>query len=376
MRIGIDCRMLGSAQGGLGRYVEQLVVNLSKYDTENEYVLFLRAENINFTVQNSAFKYKKVLADIPWYGWREQLFFSRIIRAEKVELMHFPHWNIPLFPSGKFVVTIHDLLLLSYPTRAASKLGPVSYWFKNLAFRLVLKNAVRLASHIITTSQFTKADIVKKLLISPNKITPIYQAPFLTGLEYQTDSKKIFQITKPYLLYIGVAYPHKNLDRLVEAWAKVNKVTNGQYQLVLAGKDNFFYQRIKEKVSKVGIANIVFTDFVNDADLPGLYASAELFIYPSLYEGFGLPPLEAWQYQVPVVAARAACLPEILGSGAAYFDPESVDNMAEMIIEVLVNSELRDELKRSSEVEKKRFSWSNFTEQTLSIYQQSHTQVK
>src|SRR3989338_6011051 len=177
MVIGIDARMLGPECGGLGRYIEQLVLHLHDIDQENQYVLFLKKENWDyvhighqaeeFTVDsyysnNKKDKsrvvlhnenFRKVLADVHWYGWEEQIIFPRIIKAEQVDLMHFPHWNVPLFYSDPFVVTIHDLLLMHYPTRESSALGPLSYWFKNLAFRKVLRHAVRKAEHIIAPSE-------------------------------------------------------------------------------------------------------------------------------------------------------------------------------------------------------------------------------
>ena len=159
MRIGIDARMLGSYQGGIGRYIHELIKEYSRAQTAHEFVVFLRKENWDLVEETP--NIKKVLADIHWYGWREQLFLSRIIKKEKVDLMHFPHWNIPLFYKGKFVVTIHDLLLLHYPTRAASTLGPITYFFKSMAHKIILRHAIYDSEKIIAPSEFTKNDILK-----------------------------------------------------------------------------------------------------------------------------------------------------------------------------------------------------------------------
>ena len=177
MRIGIDARMYGPKQGGLGRYIQQLIAHLEQLETTDEFIIFLRKENWDeYTPKNNNFK--KVLADIPWYGWQEQIKLSKIIKQEKVDLMHFPHWNVPLFYNDPFIVTIHDLLLLHYPTRKASTLGPFAYWFKNFVYKIVLRHAATKSKHILTISEFTRKDIVKNLGIAMGKITVAYLAPF------------------------------------------------------------------------------------------------------------------------------------------------------------------------------------------------------
>lgn len=355
--------MLGSKQGGLGRYVEQLIFHLSLIDHDNEYVLFLRRENWDAVkVGDEKFKFTKVLADISWYGWQEQFLFSRLIRKAGVDVMHFPHWNVPLLFCGRFVVTIHDLLLLHYPTRAASRLGPIGYWFKNAAYRCVLKHAVKSARHILTTSEFTKQDIHKTLGVSLDKMTVTYQAPG------QPQSLLSRNGTKHYVLYVGVAYPHKNLDRLVEAWKIVQVKTNDKYQLILVGTKNYFYDRLEKKIDDEKIANVMLTGFVTDEDLSGLYRDARLYVFPSLYEGFGLPPLEAWTHNVPVAASNRTCMPEILGEGALYFDPESVEQMADAIIQGLTNEDVRSTLRENARIELQRYSGLDLAKQTLSVY--------
>src|SRR3989339_1813937 len=183
MRIGIDARMCGPKQGGLGRYIEELIKHLLKIDTENEYVIFLRKEYKNelkivFTEHNKTnLKLKIVEADVAWYGWAEQIKLTKIIKKEKVDLMHFPHWNVPFFYNKPFVVTIHDLLLMHYPTRKASTLGPIIYFFKNIAYHAVLKHAISKANHIITPSEFTKNDLHNTLGTPLKKISTIHLAP-------------------------------------------------------------------------------------------------------------------------------------------------------------------------------------------------------
>ncbi len=387
MKIGIDARMLGPEQGGLGRYVEQLIYHLSLIDHDNEYVLFLTRSNIDKVVLASEqFQYTKVLADIPWYGWREQILFPKLIRKYQLTMMHFPHWNVPIFYCQPFVVTIHDLLLLRYPTRSASTLGLLTYWFKHLAYRLVLRHAVRTARHIFTTSEFTKNDVHTTLGVPQKKMTVTYQAPSsisnkkFFSAEHNDTKTKIEKIdirkhypgiTKPYILYVGVAYPHKNLERLLMAWQIVQTKTNHAYQLVLAGKKNYFYNRINQIIQKQGITDVVLTDFVPDEDLHLFYENAKLYVFPSLYEGFGLPPLEAWTYNVPVVASQATCLPEILGEGVLYFDPKSVHQMADVITQGLEDNGIRSLLRENARLELPRYSWKTLAQNTLVMYKKA-----
>ncbi|MBP7992630.1 MAG: glycosyltransferase family 4 protein [Candidatus Magasanikbacteria bacterium] len=350
--------------------MEQLVYQLSLLDQTNEYVLFLRTANFEFVkIGNTQFKYKKVLADIPWYGWKEQVLLPGIIKKEKIDLMHWPHWNFPILYRGDFVVTIHDLIMYHYPRAEATTLGPVYYWLKENISRFVTGQIIRCAKHILATSEFTKKDIQKEFKIDTAKITVTYQAAALPSVKKNNESIELKGVVKPYLLYVGAVYPHKNLDRLIEAWPLVQAQTKNAYQLVLVGRENFFYKKLKAKVQNAGLTDIMFTGFVQDVELSQWYANAKLFVFPSLYEGFGLPPLEAWAENVPVAAARASCLPEILGAGAVYFDPESVEDMAKALVSGLTDGGLRLKVQSNASFEQKKYSWDSCAQKTLAVYQ-------
>lgn len=376
MKIGIDCRLLGAEQGGLGRYVEQLVWHLSSLDQTNDYVLFLRPQNLHaLKIASPHFKYTTVEANIPWYGWAEQWQFPRLIKKQHVDLMHFPHWNVPLLYLKPFVLTVHDLIMYHYPRAEATTLGPIKFWLKDRLSRLVIGRAIARARTILTTSQFTATDIAAHFPVAKNKMVVTYQASFLTATTAQipVDLAK-WGITKPYVLYVGAAYPHKNLENVLAAWPDLQAKTNQEFQLVLVGKNNYFYNRLRTQAAADELTDVVFTDFVQDSELNALYREARLFVYPSLYEGFGLPPLEAWEVGVPVAASNRSCLPEVLGSGALYFDPESVENMVQTLVTGLTNLDIRAELKANVVLEKPRFSWSKLASQTLAVYTKAHTQ--
>lgn len=399
MRIGLDARMLGPQQGGLGRYVEQLVWQLMALDRETEYILFLRKENYNYArtydeksrddlvvlrdrdeqtncKQNN---FRKVLADIPWYGCEEQIKLKSIIKKEKVDLMHFPHWNVPFRYNDSFIVTIHDLIMYHYPRAEASTLGAVSYWFKDKASRLIVQHALTKSKHILVTSEFTKQDVHETLGVPLEKMTVTYQAPFelkpnlkfLSGLNVEKTQKSIldkYKITKPFILYVGVAFPHKNLEGLLRAWKIFEEKYGNGYQLVLVGRRNFFYQKLLNHVTMKQYNNVIYTDFVADDSLSVIYDSASLYVFPSLYEGFGIPPLEAISHGVPVASSNRSCLPEVLGEAALYFDPENYEQMADTMYLGLTNEEIRYELKQRGREELKRYSWEKLAERTIEIY--------
>ncbi len=366
MRIGIDARMCGPQQGGLGRYIEQLIIHLLKIDSQNEYVLFLRQENWD-NLQIINYKFKKVLADIHWYSWKEQLLLTKIIKKEKIDLMHFPHWNVPLFYNDPFIVTIHDLLLLHYPTREASTLGPISYWFKNKTYRAVLKHAVNKARHIITPSEFTKQDVHKTLNIPLEKITATHLAPFNHPGANKQSATPQPPLPTPYVLYVGVAFPHKNLNKLIEAWKIFQQKYDKNYHLVLAGKKNYFYNKIINN-KKLMTDKIIFTGFLSDNQLAEAYSNASLYIFSSLYEGFGLPPLEAMKHNIPVISSNATCLPEILENAAFYFNPNNNEEIATAIYRGLTDKNLREQLKNNAQILLKKYSWEQTAKKTLNIY--------
>ncbi len=368
MKIGIDARFFGPVGKGLGRYVERLVENLEKIDQTNEYIIFLRKENWDYYTPKVS-NFKKVLADYRWYSLVEQVAIPWLIWREKLDLVHFPHFNIPIFCPTKFVVTIHDLILLQFPTPRATTLGPLLYKIKYLAYRIVIGFGLWRAKKIITVSECTKKELINYFKVKPEKIVVTYEA--CDGVEYgqlgipDKDVLKKHKIVKPYLLYVGNAYPHKNLESLIEVFGNLNL----DYQLVLVGREDYFYERLKREIVDLKIKNkIVFTRFVSEKELADLYRNASLYVFPSFVEGFGLPGLEAMSYGLPVVASNSSCLPEIYGEAAVYFDPKSHQDMAEKIKKVLFDQTLRKELISKGLEQVKKYSWQKCAEQTLSVY--------
>ncbi len=368
MRIGIDARMYGKGFG-IARYIEELILHLEKIDTQNKYVIFLKKENYDkFDPTNKNFI--KVLADINWYGLKEQFIFPRIIKKQNLDLMHFPHFNVPIFYREPYIVTIHDLIMFHYPRQEASTHGPLIYKIKDKLHRKVICNALSHAKHVLVTSKFTKNDIQETLHTPLEKMTVTYQAPFEspnTSKENSESVLKKYQITKPYIMYVGAAYPHKNLEGLLAGWKTFQKKYGEKYQLVLVGKENFFYTKLKQTLLPSS-KDVIYTGFVPDDELSHLYDHASLYVFPSLYEGFGLPPLEAMVHGVPVISSNRSCLPEVLQDAALYFDPENHEQIADIIYKAMTENSIRETLRQNAITVLAKYSWQKLAEDTLSFY--------
>ena len=390
MTIGIDARFYGPIGKGLGRYVQEVVDNIVKItgdqpeDNSFKFVIFLSASNFDeFRCERTDIK--KVRLDCAWYGFKEQLFMPFYIWREKVDLMHFPHFNVPIFTPVKFVLTIHDLILTNFPTVKATTRGRLVYYLKNLAYRLVIFFALRRAQLIIAVSNFTKDDIVNKFKISADKITVIYEgvANLSRGRDSlfvaKLDSQEIlnqYNIPENFLLYVGNAYPHKNLESLLRVFSRLHTM-RPEMRLVLVGRSDYFYERIKNVARSLNLwqaenhnSAVIFPGYVPDAQLEVFYGAARAYIFPSLYEGFGLPPLEAMANSCPVLSSDRSSLPEILGKAAVYFNPNNEDEMLEKMIIVLDNEEERSNLKQQGHEQAKKYHWWDCARQTLTIYEQ------
>lgn len=380
MRIGIDARLFGprTAGGGLGRYIQQLVTHLERIDQENEYVLFLRKSNWNEFEETPRFK--KILADYRWYSLEEQLKMPRIVKDAKADLMHFPHFNVPLAIRTPFVVTIHDLILLEHPTARATTLGPLLYKIKYSGYRRVIGRAIKKSRAIISPSEHTRQSILKYFpKTDADKIKVVYEGLSRLGQESPetagNDSEYLGKlgIKEPFLLYVGNSYPHKNLERLIRAFAKILE-QKPNLQLVLVGQRNYFSQRLEQEARAIGVKipqQVNFAGFVEDENLAKLYRRAKLYVFPSLAEGFGLPPLEAMSFGLAVASSNSSCLPEVLGPAAIYFNPENVDDMARAIMEGLDNENLRRNLVAAGKQQAEKYSWRKMAEEILEIYKKS-----
>jgi len=384
-RIGIDARFYGPLGKGLGRYTQEIVDNIINIDKDNEYVIFLSADNFDelLILDEDIHRVKKVLVTSRWYTLKEQIVMPYVILREHLDLMHFPHFNVPILTPTKFVVTIHDLILTKFPTVRASTLHPLIYKIKNLAYRFVILTAMRRACRIIAVSNFTKNDIIEQFGLPSDKISVIYEG--VANLSKGNDSlfvKKMddmdtlekLNITGQFILYVGNAYPHKNLEKLLSVFAVFHK-SNPEIKLVLVGRHDYFYNRLKDSARALGLFSdnknndaIIFPGYVPDIELEILYKKALFYIFPSAYEGFGLPPLEAMAKDCPVLSSNQSSMPEILDAAASYFDPSDTDDFLNKMNKFVSDVALRDELVARGLQLIKKYNWWECASATLAIY--------
>lgn len=381
-KIGIDARFYGPIGKGLGRYIQEVVDNVIKMDNYNDYVVFLRKDNFDELVINEFKNVKKVLVDIQWYSLKEQLLMPFYIWKERLDLIHFPHFNVPFFVPCKFIVTIHDLILTKFKTIRATTLHPFFYELKNLAYRTIIKRALKKSKKILTVSEFTKNDIIEQFKIRPDKIEVIYEgvANLAKGRDSlfvaKLDNNEVlrdYDINYPFLLYVGNAYPHKNLDFLITSFSKVYK-KNNNLRLVLVGKEDYFYRNLKQLVEKefpnIQDNPIIFSGYVPDDKLEIFYKKALVYVFPSLYEGFGLPPLEAMAKGCPVLSSDVSSMPEILAEAALYFNPRDEKDFLNKLDLILKDKNLREKLVKAGEIRCQKFNWWDCAFKTWQIYLQ------
>lgn len=368
MRIGIDARLIN--ESGIGRYIRNLLANLKVLDDKNEYFVLLKAKDLkrfeygkNFTI---------VEADFNWYSLTEQLKLPKLLEGLKLDLAHFPHFNVPLLYKGKFVVTIHDLIHQHFKMTRATTLDPLTYQIKQFGYRKVFSFAVHKSETIIVPSYFVKSQLEKEWRISTQKIhaTPEgVEDKFLAlkdKLSKKVQSKLLGKIgvKKPYLFYVGNAHPHKNVEALIKAFRDVKKAYH-ELTLILSGADHYFWRRVKFEFSG---QDIIYTGFVTDEVLAVLFSNAEMFVMPSLEEGFGIPVLESFACGCPVVCSDIGALKEVGEDGCIYFNPKSIGDISEKIKMVLRNEKLKKSLIQKGTKRVKLFSWKKLAGETLKIY--------
>lgn len=368
MKIGIDARMW--AESGLGRYIRNLVRELVSIDDKNTYVLYVLSKDLDEirSVVTDTSRWKLVEADFRWYSFKEQLILPVLLYKENLDLVHFPHFNIPIFYFKSFVVTIHDLTHFSFAMERASTLPSFLYQVKHAAYSLVFRVAVRRSKHIFTVSNYVKQSLQERFFIPAEKIEVTYES---AQMEIAAPvSRMSFSESGPYFFYVGNAHPHKNIEFLIHSFQLFRK-EHPEYRLVLSGKTNYFWERLQRyaEVNKIS-DQVVFTGFVTDAELSYLYQHAAAFVFPSLSEGFGLPLLEAMQYGCPVLSSQETCLPEVGGDAALYFDPRDQSSLVEAMQQVVTNNSFRAALITKGYKRIQSFSWKQLALDTLRVYSQ------
>ena len=365
MRIGIDARMYSSSFTGIGRYVHELTKHLFILAPEDEFVLFFNSPEYELFDPPTK-NIKKVRVQAKHYSFSEQTTFFRALQKEKLDLMHFTHFNAPLLYYRKSIVTIHDLTLSFFPGKKMKR------WWHRFGYYLTIRAAVKKASKVIAVSKHTKKDLMTLLKTPENKICVTYEAPDVNFRPItenkKKEIKKKYQLQK-FLLYTGVWREHKNVVGMIEAFSKISQKFP-EVSLVITGRPDPTYPEVIETIQKFQLEDRVKrVGLVPEQDLYDLVGAADAYVFPSFYEGFGLPPLEAMASGVPVMASKSSCIPEICGKeNALFFDPNNINEISASMEKILTDESVRKKLQHNGFSRVKDFSWKTMAEETLAVY--------
>lgn len=369
MKILIDGRMIKGT--GIGRYIDQLVRELVDQDKNNKYLLLV-LEKDKDSIDIEADNLELVVCDISWYSLGEQSELLRVITTFRPDLVHFANFNFPVRYKGRFVMTIHDLTLWRYRnTKSGLKrfIDPL----RSQVMRWMVKRGAKRAEKIFCPSEFVKSDLVETLGIAPDKIVVTKLAGFgkkVAKTDIRVDLRQ-YGINRPYLLYVGNLYLNKNIERLIVVLARLVIEAKLDIQLVLVGKKTIYHQRLEQIVLEAELhERVIFTDYLDDQTLLGVYKQALCYTFPSLSEGFGLPILEAMNQDLPVVCSSTTSVGEIGGYAVESFNPTDIDDMYQKILSVLESPDRREELILLGRKRVKQFSWQDTASKTLEVYRQ------
>jgi glycosyltransferase involved in cell wall biosynthesis len=368
MRIGIDIRFLSvhNSKAGIYQYIYNLVSALLSIDTSNEYVFLstyahgkgFRGDRAipnklirRFPGQLSDFFLKKLFVPIEFF-------------TSRIDVFHGPCFFVPMI-GCKSVSTVHDLMPLRHPEFLTPEL--------NADFRKKIYSAQK-ADAIIAVSNFTKQEIIELLKYPEENIRVVYNgiSPIFRPIEDRAKIEEIkmkYGVKGPYFLSVGNIEPKKNIETLIRACVKLRNETIYNYPLLVVGFKGWGFQKVWEIVRQYHAEDdTLFTGVVDDEDLPYLYSGAEIFVFPSLFEGFGIPMIEAMACGTPVITSKRTSIPEISSDAAMLVDPLNVEEMAEAMYSVLSNSELREQLVKKGIKRAKDFSWEKTAVETLKLY--------
>lgn len=366
MKVAIDARKWRDY--GIGTYVRNLVRHLARLDHETTYFLFCDRRDEE-TLRDLAENFVPVPDDSSGYGVREHLSIPWKLRRLGVDLVHCPHYVVPLLCRTRAVVTIHDCIHLLFPQYLPNRMA-LRY------ARFMMGSAVERCAIVLTVSEASRRDILRfypatdpdKVLVVPNAIDEyLLHAPHPDEIERVRER---YQIRGRVVLYAGNIKPHKNLDRLIEAFGKLRASPGFEdLRLLIIGEEVNRYPSLRRTVEGAGVRQDVrFFGFVPDHTLAALYRLASVFAFPSLYEGFGLPPLEAMACGTPVVTSQISSLPEVVGDAAVLVDPYEVDDIAAGLRRVLEDEDLRLGLSVKGRERAQAFSWERSVRAIHAVY--------
>jgi len=376
MRIAIDLTSLPTQLVGVGSYAKNLITSLKKFDRENQYFIFVKKEHSNiFTINQNNINIiyqKNILRNKILRVLWEQFILPLYIKRLKIDLLHSIHYTIPLFAGCKVVVTFHDMTFFLYPKK--------HIFIKRIFFKLFIYISSWRANRLIAVSNNTKKDIIKFLHINNGKIDVVYEIIDSKYRPIKNESaimkvKNKYKIFNKFILYVGTLEPRKNIVNLIQAYYKLISKNNATHQLVIVGKKGWHYQEIFKIVTKLnlnkGRGKIVFTGYVSEEELPFLYNAADVFVYPSLYEGFGIPPLEAMACGVPVISSDLSSIPEVIGEAGILINPYNIQDIYQALYKLLNDDKLKKELKYKGLKRAQEFSSEKLANETIKVYKKA-----
>ncbi len=378
MRIGIDYTAAAHQRAGIGRYARGLVGALAELDADDQFVLLVagraaphapgESQQLDPVVGDNFHIRDLPLSERMWtIIWhRLRLPFPVDLFTGQVDVFHSPDYVLPHVRHGKAVVTIHDLSFLRYPEGAEPKLR--RYLGK------AVPRAVRRAELVLADSENTRNDIIELLGTSPEKVEVLY--PGVEGRFRPVQDERLLSAARavygldfPFILTVGTLEPRKNHALLLNAYAVLRELPEVPHKLVIAGGEGWLYEGVLRRVEELSLErDVVFLGFVPDEDLPALYSLADVFVFPSLYEGFGLPPLEAMACGTPVVASRSSSLPEVVGDAGLMVPPDNPRALAGTIHKLLNDQVLRQKLIERGVSQAQKFTWQRTGRRLLALY--------
>lgn len=367
MRIAIDARKLHDF--GIGTYIRNLVHELAGLDPSVEYVLLTRPGDLAEAAAVAA-NVRAVAEPARAYSLAEQLRVPLAARRLHADLFHAPHYVLPPLVPGRAVVTIHDCIHLRFPQYLPSRAA----W---VYAHTMIRAAARKATRILTVSEASKRDILHYTGVAPGKVVVVYNgldARFAAAPDDEALDRvrQRFDLSHPFVLYVGNIKPHKNLERLIEGFARARAGGPDDLRLVVIGDEISKYPALRQSVHRHRLdKHVRFFGFQPAATLVAFYRLARAFVFPSLYEGFGLPPLEAMANLTPVVTSNLSSLPEVVGDAAVLVDPYDVESIADGIRRVVTDEALRRHLVERGRLRVQDFSWRAAAARTLAVYREA-----
>jgi glycosyltransferase involved in cell wall biosynthesis len=370
VKIGIDAREIQNQITGIGRYLLNFLQEAVERENSHVYYLYYDAPPKN-RFQHARVK-NIVLPNAPLFVW-DNMTLPMAIKRDRIDVFFSPYYKLPFFLSCPSVITVHDLGPLYVPEYDDWK-GR----FYRLYFKRLVRSSVRKATMVILVSHYSKRCLQEmgdiddgKLKVVHNCINNQYRPVSENGLLERT--KKRYGIQDRYILYTGNMNPHKNVSGLIHAYSKLNHGLCGDFQLVIAGNKNRYFRSLQAQVARLNLGgHVIFTGHVADDELLRLYSGAALFVFPSLYEGFGLPPLEAMACGTPVVSSKATSLEEVIGDAGVLVSPGDVDEMSKAIESVLTDENLRQTYIRRGFARAGEFRMQDNADEILKVIDSAH----